>query len=197
MKTQKLIGLTVAVVMAIMAGSASATVLIDKDNGNGGFENDKPSPWFGQDDPPENVLENTKGLSKDVTQYYHVKTTGGGKTRKLDSLCQSIEKVDPTNGRTFTVSADVSGTDEFPMSGVTGDLVFFKGKEILGTVNLKFQSLQGQSWTRWEPDPVEAPSQWEGGMVQLRIVFFVDGGSTEALYEALIDNVVFSQDAAK
>lgn len=180
-----------ALALFLNVSASAETPLVDKGVNNGGFESETLSPWFGQSDTPGCSIESGAGLAKEGSQCCRVRLERKESTRATARLFQNFNKVDPADGRHFIVKCDVEAVSGHPSPKMMGEFVFFEGDAVLKTVGLQAPTGPFADWSQIElPMSAEIPSEWTGGKVQFRLIFFVDGGSPSGeVYELLIDNV--------
>lgn len=194
MKTSIVITLA-ALLLGASAGLAQASsLLIGKELLNGGFEAPELKPWFGQSDAPGPQIENDPALVKEGKQSVRIQLAGHADRRVTARLFQNVNKVDAAMGKHFVVKAEVSAVKGRPLPVIVGEIVLFDGNAVLGTLPLRGDQPDGKNWQTMELSVGgEVPADWQGGMIQLRLIFLVDGGVDGTTYELLLDNVELVQ----
>ncbi|MFZ2655641.1 MAG: hypothetical protein WAX69_11985 [Victivallales bacterium] len=173
-------------------------ILIDKDTRNGSFEQGIRN-WGIQDDPPSHEIVQDKKLAKDGEFFFHARLNGG-KGRKTERLWMDIPLPTPEDGKSFALSLDLGDASEHPLHGFAMEFVFMNDKrQFVGTGKIAGSPPKPplDEWVHWDSGPVQAPAEWNGGSLQLRLSFYVDNGREDITYEAFLDNIRLVQTGGK
>ncbi|XHR29471.1 MAG: hypothetical protein ACFUZC_02705 [Chthoniobacteraceae bacterium] len=190
-----LLSLVVLALALSTDGAWANKALIDNETKNGGFEQETLQPWFGASDFPGCSIETGAGIAKSGKQCCRVRLEARKSQRAVARLFTNLTNVDPSFGRCFTVKLDVAGVANCPAMAIGGELIFIDDKSVSKSASI--QGWSGTSSTEWTqielPMTGEAPTDWRGGKVQFRLVFYVDNGTPGNIHELLIDNVTLIQ----
>lgn len=196
MKMKSALLLLAVLVLAVAPDGARAdTLLIDKETLNGGFEQESLKPWFGTSDLPGGSIESGTGIALEGKQCCRLRLEAKKSQRAVARLFSNLTNVDPAQGHYFTVKLNVAGVASHPGMAIGGELIFTDDKAVAKSVSI--QGWPGTSSTEWAqielPMTGEVPTDWSGGKVQFRLVFYVDNGVPGDIHELLIDNVTLVQ----
>lgn len=178
----------------VLTQSLNVTELSSERN-NGSFETSSTSisPWVAYYTSQLTSIA-TSGAS-DGNNYLDLQVVGVvGGARVLSGIYQNISGIYLENGQKFSLSYDMKNGAN-PCSGMSVSMLSLNAQG--GVVSSAMGSVTASGtvngWTHYQGSFVLQGDQSNFHHIQIRFIFYKDGGTAGAVYESMLDNIVLTQ----